>query len=361
MSESRQPALAPMQRDDLPVEVVSALRRSYSVGDWLSWERTPKGSSNVSFFVTTSSGRYVLRRSNPRKSAAAISFEVRLVDYLRKRGYPAPEVIKTRSGEGYAEHDGTLYVMTSFIPGSSYDPESPGHLLAAGRGLGLYHRLANDFSGPYVYRTMPDFTVIQPSIRHLAEIERLAGRSLNDKERRCLEDAFTCIRSQLIRVHRGMTESYRSLSKLVIQGSYGRSALIFDGDALVGVVDYDRATFEIRAIDLAYTVKAFCRIHDQQSGEYRVGLDYERCRELMTAYQEVEALPKRELQALPLIFRGQRLLKVLNKCENFLRKNAIVPQETKDVRKLATMAEREAVRVRWLEEHSGDLVAVLAD
>ena len=66
-----------------------------------------------------------------------------------------------------------------------------------------------------------------------------------------------------------MAEIYPSLNKLIIHGSFGRSALIFDGERLIGIVDYDRATHEIRAMDLAYTIKAFCRIHDQHSEDYR--------------------------------------------------------------------------------------------
>ena len=58
---------------------------------------------------------------------------------------------------------------------------------------------------------------------------------------------------------------------------------------------------------------------------------------------------------------GQRLVKVLNKCNNFLMKDAIVPQQAKDMRKLATMAEREAIRLRWLEAHNEDLRAAFLD
>ena len=126
-------------------------------------------------------------------------------------------------------------------------------------------------------------------------------------------------------------------------------------------MDYDRATHGLCGMDLAYTVKAFCRIHDQHREEYRVGFDYSRYRALILAYREVEPLAREEIQALPMIFREQRLVKVLNKCNNLLTKDAIVPQEAKDVRKLATMAAREAIRLRWLEAHGEDLRAALLD
>ena len=163
MSESRRPVLTPTNRDVLPYEVVDALGKAYKIGDWLDWQRTPQGSTNISFFVTASSGRYVLRCSTARKSLDAMQFEVRLIEYLRERGYPAPAIIPTRRGEEYAEHNGTFYLMTAFIPGSPYDPEDMSHLLAAGRGLGLYHQLVKDFPGPYYYRPSPVLTSLGPT------------------------------------------------------------------------------------------------------------------------------------------------------------------------------------------------------
>ena len=49
----------PPARNVLPGEVSDALARAYDLGDWLTWQRIPKGKANVSFFVTTSRGRYV--------------------------------------------------------------------------------------------------------------------------------------------------------------------------------------------------------------------------------------------------------------------------------------------------------------
>jgi Ser/Thr protein kinase RdoA (MazF antagonist) len=359
---SRRPVQTPIIRDILSHQVVDALRKAYDIGDWLDWQRTPQGSTNISFFVTASSGRYVLRCSTARKTLDAMRFEVRLIGYLRARGYPAPAIIPTRRGEGYAEHNGTFYLMTAFIPGSPYDPENVSHLLAAGRGLGLYHQLVKDFPDPPYFRPSPVPNSLGPTgTCSLTRVSPLADRFLGADEQKRLNSDFSYISSQFIDVQRELAEIYPRLNKLIIHGSFGRSALIFDGERLIGIVDYDRAMHGMCGMDLAYTVKAFCRIHDQHSEEYRVGFDYSRYRALILAYREVEPLAREEIQTLPLIFREQRLAKVLNKCNNLLTKDAIVPQGAKDVRKLATMAAREAIRLRWLEAHGEDLRAALLD
>ena len=364
--EATQPAaLTARKLVVLPDEDVDMLCRAYDIGDWLSWERIQGGRSNHSFFVTASSGNYVLRRSNTRKSvgknAEALRFEVRLIDHLRERGYPAPQIIPTRGGERYFEHDGLFYLMTAFIAGSSYDPENPEHLLAAGDGLGRYHRLVSTLSGPYYAHRSSLLTNLGPEgIGALDVVERLAQPFLDIEERKRLHDSVSYLQNQFVDVPRAIVEVYPGLSKLVIHGSFGRSTLLFAGDTLIGVVDYDRARFEVRAMDLAVTIKGFCR--DYESGEdYWVGLDYARCRDLLAAYREVESLPKEEFRALPLIFRGQHLAKVQERCQNLVNKNAVVPQEAKDVRKLATKIEQETARLRWLETHSDDLLAAIVD
>lgn len=356
MSTPEQPSIVFQERDTLPPETVEALQRVYHLGEWLEWKRTPKGSSNVSFFLTTTAGRYVLRRSNGRKTGVALRFEVRLIEYLRSRGYLAPEPIRTWTGEPCTEVGGQLFLLTAFIPGSPYDPGREAHLLAAGRGLALYHRLVAEFPGPYYHPPSPVLPALgSEGPGWLAAAETAARPLLGTEERRRFQEAAAHLRAHLALVQRELNEAFPSLPKLIVHGSFGRSALIYQGDELVGVVDYDRAALDARSMDLAYSIKAFCRVHEEDSPERGIGLDYRRSRAFVQAYREVEPLSRDEIRVLPHIFRAQRLVKVVRKCCNFLTKDAVTPQQPKDARKLLAILEREAVRLRWLEERARDL------
>ena len=363
MAESTCSVPLARRRDVVLDEVVDVLGRAYDVGDWVAWRRTSTGSANLSFFVTASSGEYVLRcsRAFSRKTVDGLKFEVRLIEYLREQGYPAPQLVPSRRGEGYVEWDGTFYLMTVLIPGSRYDPDSPAHLAAAGRAFGDYHRLVRGLPGPYYTRPSSLLSVLAPPSVGvlLGGVERLAEGLLDAEERAGLNDTFSYLRGQLASVHRELAELYPVLEKLVVQGSFGRTALIFDGDALAGVVDYDRARLEVRGIDLAYAVRGFCC--DNRLTTNWTAFDLERCRAFMTAYREREHLPAAEASTLPLLFGSQQLVKVLNKCERLLTKHAVVPQQAKDVRKVAEIAARQVTRLRWLEEHRAELLAALAE
>jgi Ser/Thr protein kinase RdoA (MazF antagonist) len=336
---------------------VDLLRRVYDIGEWVTWDRTPTGYTNHSFFIATSTGRYVLRRSNMhwkiRKGAEAMRFEARLIDHLRKRGYPAPRIVPTREGERHFTHQGAFYLMTASIAGGPYEEGNTAHLLAAGEALGRYHRLARTLSGPS-YASAP--TLDPRAISALDKAEHLVAPFLSAAERGDLRNQTSYLRGQFASIPRTLAEGYPESNKQVIHGSFSESCLIFVGDALAGVLDYDRARYEAVATDLAIAIRSFCH-HKGRDGRYWIDLDYTRCRDLLAAYQEVNPLPEEELRALPLGLRQHSAIQVLKRCDNFIWRNSVAPQEEARARKLAKRLGAGAARLRWLEEHSRELVA----
>jgi len=340
---------------------VDLLRRVYDIGEWFTWDRTPTGYTNHSFFIAASTGKYVLRRSNMdwkiRKGADAMRFEVRLIDHLRERAYPAPQIIPTREGDRHFTHQGAFYLMTAFIAGDPYEEGNTAHLLAAGEALGRYHRLVRTLSGPS-YASAP---ILEPrAIGALDRAEHLVASFLSAEERRHLRNQTSYLRSQFASIPRALAEGYPALNKQVIHGSFSETCLIFAGDALAGVLDYDRARYESVATDLAIAIRSFCH-HSGRDERYWIDLDYTRCRDLLAAYQEVNPLPEEELRALPLFLRQHLAIKALKRCDNFLWRNSVAPQEEVRARKLAKRLEAGAARLRWLEEHSRELVAAFVD
>ena len=361
MSENAERSRTAKQQVILTGADVDLLRRVYDIGEWFTWDRTPTGYTNHSFFIATSTGKYVLRRSNMdwkiRKGGDAMRFEVRLIDHLRERGYPAPQIIPTREGDRHFTHQGAFYLMTAFIAGDPYEEGNTAHLLAAGEALGRYHRLVRTLSGPS-YASAP---ILEPrAISALDRAEHLVAPFLSAGERRHLRNQTSYLRSQVASIPRAVAEGYPALNKQVIHGSFSQSCLIFAGDALTGVLDYDRARFEAVVTDLAIAIRSFC-LHSGRDERYWIDFDYTRCRDLLAAYQEVELLPEEELRALPLILRQHFAIKALKKCNNLLWRNSVAPQEAARARKLAKKLEAGAARLRWLEEHSRELIAAFVD
>ncbi|HEY3239459.1 MAG TPA: hypothetical protein VGL92_07845 [Acidimicrobiia bacterium] len=277
-----------------------------------------------------------------RHSEAGMRFQAKLVDHLRARGFPAynPSPLVGERG-----------------PGDNYDPTNPAHLQEAGRGLARYHEAVRSF--PHRFRARGRLAL--PGLERsgpyaLANFAGVAEAYLGPAGRARLTRASSFLWSQFIRVPEALAGVLPDLTRLVIHGAYGPSALFYRDDRLAGVAGYDCAAYDLRAIDLVHSLEAFAGVVEAAGG---VGLDLERGAALMAAYRDVEPLPAHELAALPLIFRAQRLSGVLIGTSHFLRRHEVAFQPEEDAHQLVEMVEQEADRARWLESGEQDVISAL--
>jgi homoserine kinase type II len=357
-------------RDQLSGSLLRSLQSAYDLGEWLEWWHIRRSASNDSFFLTTTRGDFVLRRSQECKTEAGMEFEVKLLEHLRLRGYPAPRVISTRRGKPYVHIGGhprapvyfgghprapgdlgSYFLLREWIPGRSYNPGNPAHLREAGRALARYHRAVGDFSARFRPEGRPVPAALEwngPSV--LSAFARIANAFLDAEGKQRLTRACSYLWSQFIRVPEALSGVQATLPQLVIQASFGPSALVYDGDAVAGVVDYDRAGYDIRALDLAYAVEAFAGIESETATPSGVGFDLELCARMMAAYAEFEPLHPNELEALPLVFRAQRLVTVMSTTSTFLRRHEASGSGVRSVVRIVDVAGTVAEQLRWLEE-----------
>ena len=184
----------------------------------------------------------------------------------------------------------------------------------------------------------------------LAAFAEIAERFLDTGGRQRLTRACSYLWSQFIRVPEALAGVQAALPQLVVQASFGRSAVIYDGDSVAGVVGYDRAAYDLRALDLVSALTAFAREEDPAGPQLRAGLDLDLCAGLMAAYAEVEPLGPAELEALPLVFRARRLETVMSTANRFLRRHEAAGVDRESVEKVVDVADAEAERLRWLEQ-----------
>ncbi|MGY1633619.1 phosphotransferase [Geodermatophilus sp. SYSU D01186] len=345
----------PRQGGRLPVEevderaLVAVLQDVYDLGRWRSWRRTDKGASNISWFVSTDAGEVVLRRSHNLKTVAGAEFECALIDHLRGHGYPAPPVVRTRDGAILVQVDGVLHMVMRLMPGRGYDPADPAHLVAVARGLGRYHAIVSELTFSERERSSALASLGQQGQENLyAAVEVVAPLLAPEAGAALREDArFMAEQMELLNVELG--ERQEELTSLVAHGSFGQSAVLLDDDGLTAVLDFDRAGLDLLGLDLAYALKAFCRAGPiRRSG---VGIDPDRCRLFLSHYRGQAPLADADLTAMPEVFRAQRLVKIVKKCDNLLTKQAMVAQQAKDAVKFAQVLERECARVRWLADN----------
>jgi Ser/Thr protein kinase RdoA (MazF antagonist) len=132
-------------------------------------EPVPSGLINRTFLVERDGRRAVLQRVSPifppgiHENIAAVTAQ------LRRRGLPTPELIPTRDGRLWAERQGAVFRLQSYVEGASFDRvETVGQARAAGALVGRFHAALDDLQHDFTHRR----TGAHDTARHL---ERLAA------------------------------------------------------------------------------------------------------------------------------------------------------------------------------------------
>lgn len=330
------------------------LRRQWDLGRWQEWSRTPRGFTNHSFFVSTDRGRFVARVSNPRKTEALMAAEVALLEHLRSQTFPAPRVVPTRDGRPWATVDGALCLVTERIPGEYPQSSNRGQLRECGRALARFHAVTRDLPGAARPAAESELAALGAGPELLGRLgdfaaARLSGEDL-DRFRRAadaLAPAFAAVAGALARDG--------ALPEELTHGSLGKSAILFEGERLTGVLDYERVVYDARIMDIAYLLRSMTR----NRGE-RGAFHTDRFATLVGGYRAEERLTAAEVDRIPAAMQAHSLLRVRGKAVNLLTKDETVPQDARDILKVVEKPmELEVSRLRWIDAHGDELVAAM--
>jgi Ser/Thr protein kinase RdoA (MazF antagonist) len=209
----------------------------------LSVEPLPMGTANRHFIVTNSQGEeYVLRRRSTKYASLEFaSFEAEYCLHLAAKGIPVPALLQTRSDQPFLALDGTLWQMSRRLPGALASGTLE-QVHQAGCFLQRYHQALSDFT-PRHERRLPRYE--QPQT--LDERFRALAGSLSEDEQAQLQP----VRGIIERIAAEIPDSiYLSLPRIHIHGDYHRHNLLFSGNEVSGIFDFDQASRQARLRDL---------------------------------------------------------------------------------------------------------------
>lgn len=276
---------------------IERLLRNYDLGTLRAIRPASHGLVNETSFIETSRGRYVVRRNQPKIGRASILLRHRLLTWLRARGFPAPRLIVARSGETAIELDGRLCELATFIDGDEFNPDRPAHLAGTGALLARYHDAVIGFPNPPPAQG-PRYTPL--SLHGL--IERVMQRDVMGD----LIELLTWYDRRTADLQRLLPEPvYGALPSLLIHGDIHRDNLIFRGDVVAALIDFDQVTIDARLVDLADALVDFAVGRPPADwypwGVYAGPLDATRVRALLNGYTQALPLSSAEREALPVL------------------------------------------------------------
>jgi homoserine kinase type II len=261
---------------------VARIAAGFALGAVRSWRAIAAGTINSNFDVITDRGRWFIR-VNEGKDEDDVIWEGALCAHLAARGAPVPVPLPTSSAR-HLVHRGLLVSAFAWIDGAHRAPHqvTADDARAVGAALATLHTAGDDFAGE---RRAGIYT--WPKIRG-----RYDGfRGSADP---ALADAIALLGDELAWLEREAA-TRAAARRGVIHGDLFRDNVLWQGPALVAILDFEQASEGSFAYDLAVTINDWC---------WDPGPRLDVARALLDGYQRVRPLDAAERRALPVEVRA---------------------------------------------------------
>jgi len=323
---------------------LTSVIQGFALGRLLALRRTNTGFASQSWVVETERGRYVLKRRGwGLDSPQIVLAQHRLMEYLVQTGFPAPRLVPSAAGGTLLAQNGLCYEAQAYIEGEPYNPERPQQMSRAAETLARYHTLVEGMAPAALCAAGDRYS--PTSVRgNLARLGRVWGVADDRKLAPAVERLLVQIDDLEAR-----TVGHRPLPRLVIHGDYYAGNLLFNGDRVVGVLDFDQASWQPRVAELAEALIYFAA---PDSGPLRRvvycgALDWGRFVRFLRHYISLLIPEEAEVQALPDMIQCiwmqmclQRLL------ERYPRRPAAAAEILSEVQWLGAWAAEHATQLR---------------
>lgn len=249
----------------------------YDLGDYLRSAPIAQGTVQTNYVVQTSHGRFVLRYYETR-SRESVLFESDVLAFLSAQNYPSPAQISNKQGGYVGTYRDKPFVLFAFLAGEVEEHPNPRQWQQLVQKVAELHKLTEGFHSPYEsYRWNYTSALCQQLAQ--AAAERIDTPDANAK--------YEWHKQEL-----SLLDLPETLPTGVCHGDFHFSNVLFDGNKLVAVLDFDDANITYLSFDLVGLIES-------QAWPYDSGtLDLARAREVVQDYARHRALSLLEQQHL---------------------------------------------------------------
>jgi homoserine kinase len=241
----------------------AAILSQYDLGAYSHSEPIPQGTVQTNYFLETTRGRFVFRFYEVR-SRESVLFESELLAYLVQHRYPCPAQVKNRQGAYVAEYRGKPYALFEFIAGQPLENPGPEHWQQLIQKAAELNSLGQGFSSEYTQHRWnygPDLC-----------------RTLAREEAAQLDAPRACEKLAWLESTLTTLELPPALPKGICHCDFHFSNILFDGDELVALLDFDDANYTFLQFDLVVLIEYWAWPNDAGT------LDLVRARSVVQEY-----------------------------------------------------------------------------
>ena len=259
---------------------LSAWLERYPLGALRELKGIAAGIENTNYFVTTTAGRYVLTLFE-KLQPEELPYYLDLMTHLAARGIPCPRPIPDVGGNVLGTLCGKPATLVSRLEGQDVEHPNVLQCTLVGELLGRLHNAGQDYP-----QSMPNPRGIdwwRGAALEVAPHMPAADAALLDEELR--------FQSQY---------HVQDLPRGPIHADLFRDNVLFNGDAIGGIIDFYFACNDALLYDLAITVNDWCI-------DAVGALDEARTSALLAAYRAVRPVTPAERDAWPVMLRAGAL------------------------------------------------------
>jgi homoserine kinase type II len=218
-------------------QVLYELCEFFNLGDLQQYQGAG-GYANNNFVAETVKGRYFVKFVLEH-SIDELKTEANFLEMISKAGIPNPGLVRNREGNLAFQQDGIIAVVAPFLDGEASGSVSQVQIAGFGDILARLHTINPGPLQPRITWWRPEY--LQTGLQ-LAR-KRFSRQLLRELENTILSlDAIDPIELPLSIVH----------------GDLRPGNVLFDGDRLVAIVDWEEVTIGYSIMDLAYTALHSC-------------------------------------------------------------------------------------------------------
>ncbi len=263
----------------------------FSLGEFKSIKPIKGGLSNFNFSLKTSKGEFVVRgigqKITPNKKER-LTTEFNVMEFLTKKKFPyfVPLPIKNIEGKRLHQINNKDFWVYEKIPGKSIikfsGQRESRQVRELAKALATYHK--------YVGRFQTKESGFQNYLKWVLEITE----AINPKKPIDKTDKLALKEKEFFKeiILQGIKQNY-SKNILPLHSDLDPSNVLFKGDKIIAIIDFDDLEYGPRARDVAISIRDTCTIKNK--------LDKERVKTFLKEYEKINSLTKDEKEVIPFL------------------------------------------------------------
>ena len=247
------------------------------------------GLINTNFILHTDKGKFVLRflrKNADDKYIEERKLEFRVINFLKENKYPydVSLPIKNNNKEIISSLRKRKYWVYRYIDGEKKKKLNNIQVKEIAKALSIYHKVVSNIKGnnnPHKLDWLLDKYRKMRVANRRKKLNKIMLKNL---------DYFQKNLDEVLKIKfEGKT--------LPIHADFHQGNILFNGNKVVGILDFDNIFWSFKEEDIASSIKSVCRINDY--------LDEKKIRVYLTEYKKYNILTKGEIEMIkPLIIKN---------------------------------------------------------